>query len=54
MATRDQSGKQHAQVLAGPGVGLVLNALFTWIVTAASVPWPAWLPLLPIVTSRRS
>ncbi|MEO5937663.1 MAG: GtrA family protein [Sphingomonas sp.] len=47
---RDKSGKQHAKFLLVQGCGLVLNALFTWIITGPLFHGPAWLPLLPIVT----
>jgi putative flippase GtrA len=47
--TRDPSGRQHVKFLAVQGVGLLLNALFTWIITGP-LGGPAWLPLLPVVT----
>jgi len=47
---RDKSGKQHGKFLLVQGFGLVLNALFTWIITGPLFHGPEWLPLIPIVT----
>ena len=47
---RDKSGRQHGKFLLVQGFGLVLNALFTWIITGPLFHGPAWLPLIPIVT----
>ncbi|WP_184002149.1 GtrA family protein [Stakelama sediminis] len=47
--TRDNSGRQHLKFLIVQGVGLLLNAGFTWVLTG----WmhsPTWVPLVPIVT----
>jgi len=47
--TRDNSGKQHAKFFLVQLFGLVLNAIFTWILTGV-LHLPNWLPLIPIVT----
>ncbi|QDZ08983.1 GtrA family protein [Sphingomonas panacisoli] len=47
---RDNSGRQHGKFLLVQGFGLVLNALFTWIITGPLFHGPEWLPLIPIVT----
>lgn len=47
--TRDNSGRQHVKFVAVQGVGLLLNALFTWVITGP-FHGPEWLPLIPIVT----
>jgi putative flippase GtrA len=47
--TRDQSGRQHLKFLIVQGFGLVLNALFTWVITGPLFHGPQWLPLVPIV-----
>lgn len=47
--TRDSSGRQHVKFVIVQGVGLVLNAFFTWALTSA-YHGPVWLPLIPIVT----
>jgi len=47
--TRDTSGRQHAKFLIVQGIGLLLNALFTWIITGPLFHGPAWAPLIPVV-----
>lgn len=47
--TRENSGRQHAKFLMVHCVGLALNLLFTWTLTAV-LGAPAWAPLLPSVT----
>ena len=47
--TRDNSGRQHAKFLMTHCVGLALNTLFTWTLTAG-FHLPAWAPLIPSVT----
>ena len=47
--SRDSSGKQHLKFFAVQGSGLLLNALFTWVITSP-LHGPNWLPLLPIMT----
>ena len=47
--TRDPSGRQHLKFLVVQGVGLVLNAIFTWVTTAV-LHQPAWVALIPVVT----
>ena len=47
--TRDNSGRQHAKFLIVHCVGLAMNLLFTWTLTAG-MGAPAWAPLLPSVT----
>lgn len=47
--TRDNSGRQHLKFLAVQGVGLALNAVFTWIVTGPLHAAP-WVALIPVVT----
>lgn len=46
--TRDSSGRQHAKFLIVQGIGLALNALFTWVLTGP-LHQPAWVPLIPVV-----
>ncbi|TGX53725.1 GtrA family protein [Sphingomonas gei] len=46
--TRDTSGRQHLKFFLVQGFGLVLNALFTWVITGP-LHGPQWLPLVPIV-----
>lgn len=46
--TRDSSGRQHAKFLAVQGLGLALNALFTWVLTGP-LRQPTWVPLIPVV-----
>lgn len=48
--SRDNSGRQHAKFLLVQGFGLLLNALFTWIITGPLFHGAVWLPLIPIVT----
>ncbi len=47
--TRDSSGRQHVKFLVVQGVGLLMNAAFTWIITGP-LHGPFWLPLVPVVT----
>lgn len=47
--TRDTSGRQHVKFLMVQGVGLAMNAVFTWIVTEP-LHGPAWAALIPVVT----
>jgi putative flippase GtrA len=47
--TRDSSGRQHLKFLIVQGVGLALNAVFTWVL-ADLMHYPDWVPLIPIVT----
>lgn len=46
--SRDPSGRQHLKFLVVQGVGLVLNAGFTWVFTAL-LGLPTWTPLIPVV-----
>lgn len=46
--TRENSGRQHLKFLVVQGFGLVLNALFTWVLTGL-LHQPAWVPLVPVV-----
>jgi putative flippase GtrA len=46
--TRDSSGRQHLKFLVVQGFGLLLNALFTWVITGP-FHGPNWLPLIPVV-----
>jgi putative flippase GtrA len=48
--TRDNSGRQHLKFVAVQGFGLLLNALFTWIITGPLFHAPAVLSLIPAVT----
>lgn len=48
--TRDSSGRQHVKFLVVQGFGMVLNALFTWIVTGPLFHGPAEWSLIPAVT----
>lgn len=45
---RDNSGRQHLKFLVVQGVGLALNALFTWLLTGL-LHQPSWVPLIPVV-----
>lgn len=47
--TRDGSGRQQLKFLIVQGVGLALNAIFTWAL-ADWMGYPDWAPLIPIVT----
>lgn len=47
--SRDTSGRQHGKFLIVQLAGLVLNALFTWVL-ADLMHYPDWVPLLPIMT----
>ncbi len=47
--SRDNSGRQHLKFLIVQGVGLALNAAFTWLL-ADLLHYPDWVPLIPIVT----
>ena len=46
---RDSSGRQHGKFVVVQLFGLVLNAGFTWVLTAL-LHQPNWVPLIPIVT----
>lgn len=46
---RDTSGRQHMKFVVVQLFGLVLNAGFTWVLTAL-LHQPNWVPLIPIVT----
>lgn len=46
---RDTSGRQHVKFVVVQLFGLVLNAGFTWVLTAL-LHQPNWAPLIPIVT----
>jgi len=46
--SRDNSGRQHAKFVAVQGFGLLLNALFTWVI-ADLMHQPNWVPLIPVV-----
>lgn len=46
--SRDTSGRQHFRYVVVQGVGLALNFIFTWAVTA-NLNAPGWAPLLPCV-----
>lgn len=46
---RDSSGRQHMKFVVVQLFGLVLNAGFTWVLTAL-LHQPNWVPLIPIVT----
>jgi putative flippase GtrA len=47
---RDKSGKQHGKFFLVQGFGLLLNALFTWIITGPLFHGAAWVALIPAVT----
>ncbi len=47
--TRENSGRQHLKFLIVQGFGLVLNAIFTWVI-ADLLHFADWVPLIPIVT----
>ncbi|MGY4395256.1 putative flippase GtrA [Sphingomonas sp. UYAg733] len=46
--TRDTSGRQHVKFLVVQGIGLALNAVFTWVLTGP-LHQPNWVPLIPVV-----
>lgn len=46
--TRDSSGRQHVKFLLVQTFGMLLNALFTWLLTGL-MHTPNWVPLIPIV-----
>ena len=48
--TRDTSGRQHVKFLIVQAFGMVLNALFTWIITGPLFHGAAELSLIPAVT----
>jgi predicted Zn-dependent protease len=48
-AVAHHGAERFSRVLVVQGVGLVLNALFTWVITGP-LHGPVWLPLIPIVT----
>jgi putative flippase GtrA len=48
--SRDKSGKQHGKFFLVQGFGLLLNALFTWIITGPLFHGAAWVALIPAVT----
>jgi putative flippase GtrA len=47
--TRENSGRQHAKFVTVHCVGLAMNMLLTWALTAG-LNAPEWAPLLPSVT----
>lgn len=47
--TRDSSGRQHLKFLLVQSFGMLLNALFTWLLTSV-MHTPNWVPLIPVVT----
>ena len=47
--TRESSGRQHLKFLTVQLFGLLLNAIFTWLI-ADLMHYPDWVPLIPIVT----
>lgn len=47
--TRDSGGRQQAKFVVVQGIGLMLNAAFTWAVTVLA-GLPAWVALIPVVT----
>lgn len=47
--TRESGGRQQLKFVIVQGVGLALNAGFTWGVTALA-GLPAWVALIPVVT----
>lgn len=47
--TRENSGRQHLKFLIVQGFGLLLNAIFTWVL-ADVMHYPDWVPLIPVVT----
>ncbi len=46
--TRDTSGRQHFKFIAVQGFGLLLNSLFTLVLTGY-LHQPNWAPLIPVV-----
>lgn len=46
---RQQGAGQKAKFMGVQSFGLVLNSLFTWVITSP-LHGPAWAPLIPIVT----
>jgi len=46
--TRDNSGRQHGKFFLVQSFGLGMNAVFTWVLTAA-LHSPAWVPLVPAI-----
>jgi len=47
--TRENSGRQHLKFVVVQGSGLILNLLFTWVMTDLA-RLPVWTPLVPAVT----
>ncbi|WP_374135787.1 GtrA family protein [Sphingomonas sp.] len=47
--TRESGGRQQAKFVVVQGVGLAMNAAFTWGMTAA-LGLPSWAALIPVVT----
>jgi putative flippase GtrA len=48
--TRDQSGRQHVKFVLVQGFGLLLNLVFTWIITGPLFHGAAWVALVPAFT----
>lgn len=48
--TRDSSGRQHLKFLIVQGFGLLLNLVFTWIITGPLFHGAPWVALIPAVT----
>ncbi|MBA4048413.1 MAG: polysaccharide synthesis protein GtrA, partial [Sphingomonas sp.] len=46
---RDSGGRQQAKFVVVQGVGLSLNAAFTWGMTAL-LGLPSWAALIPVIT----
>lgn len=44
-----EGGRTQAKFLSAQSVGMVLNALFTWILTGPLFHGPTWWPLVPAV-----
>ena len=47
--TRDASGRQHLKFVLVQCFGMVLNLVFTWVITGPLFHGPAWLPLVPSI-----
>lgn len=46
--TREKGGRQQLKFVVVQGFGLLLNALFTWVI-ADVLHQPDWAPLIPVV-----
>ena len=46
---RRETGRTQAKFLAVQSFGMLLNALFTWVLTGPLVEGPTWWPLVPAV-----